>query len=131
MSGERILFFDGVCGLCNRSVDRLLRMDRKGMLRFAPLQGSTAQERLPAGLADALETVVYFRDGQVLQRSDAALRLLIDLGGWRRIHTVLFLIPRALRDAVYRWIARNRYRWFGKREICRVPSESERERFLP
>lgn len=128
---ERIIFFDGVCGLCNRSVDRLLGMDRKGMFRFAPLQGSTAREKLPPGLADALETVVYLRDDMVLQRSDAALRLLIDLGGWRRIHTVFFLIPRTLRDAVYRWIARNRYRWFGKREICRVPSESERERFLP
>lgn len=126
-----IIFFDGVCGLCNRFVDRLLRIDDEGRFLFAPLQGNTARERLPSGLADALSSVVYLRNGQVLTRSDAALRILIDLGGWRTVHRVWFIFPRVLRDAVYDWVARNRYRWFGKHDTCRLPTPEERERFLP
>ncbi len=128
---ERIIFFDGVCGLCNRFVDRLLRIDRGGVFRFAPLQGSTAHDRLPIGLADALSSVVYLREGVVLTRSTAALRILIDLGGWRTLHRLWFIFPRALRDAVYDWVALNRYKWFGKREVCRLPTQEERARFLP
>lgn len=128
---ERIVFFDGVCGLCNRFVDRLLHVDRRGLLRFAPLQGGTAQERLPAGMADAMESVVYLRDGAVIQRSDAALWILIDLGGWRALYRALFIVPRFVRDGVYAWIARNRYRWFRKRDTCRLPTPEERLRFLP
>jgi predicted DCC family thiol-disulfide oxidoreductase YuxK len=128
---DRIIFFDGVCGLCNRFVDRLLRIDRRGVFRFAPLQGSTAHDRLPAGLADALSSVVYLREGIVLTRSTAALRILIDLGGWRTLNRAWFIFPRSVRDAVYDWIARNRYRWFGKRETCRVPTQTERASFLP
>lgn len=127
----RIVFFDGVCGLCNRAVDKLLRIDRKATLRFAPLQGTTAQMFLPKGMADALESVIYLRDGEVLGGADAAIRIMTDLGGWRKIHGVLRLVPRPLRDAVYRWVARNRYRWFGKRETCRMPDPGERDRFLP
>lgn len=126
-----IIFFDGVCGLCNRFVDRLLRIDKTGRYRFAPLQGSTAQELLPSGLAEALESVIYLRDGAVLQRSDAALRILTDLGGWRRCYGLLLLVPRFIRDAVYAWVASNRYAWFGKRGACRVPTLAERGRFLP
>ena len=128
---DRIVFFDGVCGLCNRTVDKLVRMDKKASLRFAPLQGSTAHEILPAGMADALESVVYWREGVVLNGADAALRILTDLGGWRAVYGLLWIVPRALRNAVYRWIARNRYRWFSKREMCRLPTPEERERFLP
>ncbi len=131
MTGERIVFFDGVCGLCNRFVDELLHADRKRLLRFAPLQGSTAHGRLPAGMADAMESVVYLRDGLVIQRSDAALHVLIDLGGWRLFYRVFFIVPRFLRDAVYDWVARNRYRWFGKHDTCRLPTPEERVRFLP
>ena len=131
MSGERIVFFDGVCGLCNRFVDHLLLVDRKWSLFFAPLQGITSQQRLPHGMADAVESVVYLRDGAVLQRSDAALRILIDLGGWRVLHRGWFILPRAIRDAVYNWIAHNRYRWFGRRDSCRLPTLEERARFLP
>lgn len=131
MPAERIIFFDGVCGLCNRFVDHLLHADRHGRFMFAPLQGNTAKERLPSSRADALSSVVYLRDGRVLQRSDAALRILIDLGGWRRVHRIWFAFPRAPRDAVYDWVARNRYRWFGKRAACRVPAPAEQSRFLP
>ena len=119
------------CGLCNRFVDRLLRLDHNARFRFAPLQGSTARELLPSGMADALNTVVYLRDGIVLVRSEAALRILIDLGGWRAVYRVFFIVPRFLRDAVYDWISRHRYGWFGKHDACRIPTPEERDRFLP
>ncbi len=128
---ERIVFFDGVCGLCNRFVDRLLRDDDLGMLRFAPLQGATAAQRLPSDTVRALESVIYLREGSILLRSDAALRILVDLGGWRKVLAPLLLLPRPFRDLFYNWIARNRYAWFGKRATCRLPSPAERERFLP
>lgn len=128
---ERIVFFDGVCGLCNRFVDRLLTDDARGMLRFAPLQGATAAQRLSPDLVQAMESVVYLRDGAILQRSEAALRILLDLGGWRKLLAPVLVLPAPLRDLLYDWIARNRYAWFGKRTTCRVPSPAERERFLP
>jgi predicted DCC family thiol-disulfide oxidoreductase YuxK len=130
-SSSGIIFFDGVCGLCNRFVDRLLRIDRSARFRFAPLQGPTAQEQLPVGLAQGLESVVYLRRGVVLQRSAAAIRILMDLGGWRRGYGLLLLVPSFIRDGIYTWVARNRYAWFGKRDACRVPTEAERGRFLP
>lgn len=131
MSEERIVFFDGVCGLCNRFVDRLLRLDRNAMLRFSPLQGDTARVRLPDGMGSSLDTVVYLRGDKLIQRSDAALWILIDLGGWCHVYRALFIVPRFVRDAVYAWVARNRYRWFGKRDTCRLPTPEERPRFLP
>jgi len=128
---QRIIFFDGVCGLCNRAVDRLMRIDRKKLFRFAPLQGETAHALLPAGTADALGSVVYLRDGEVLRGSDATMLIMVDLGGWRKIYGALRIIPRSWHEALYGWVARNRYHWFGKRETCRLPSPEERERFLP
>ena len=130
------MLFDGVCGLCNRTVDFLLRADRRGRLRFAPLQGPTAAALL--GELDSpldLETVLYARrrDGaapELLDRSNAILAIFNDLGGAWRAAAALKLVPRPLRDAVYRWIAAHRYRWFGKRDACRVPTAAERERFL-
>ncbi len=131
-----LVLFDGVCGLCNRTVDFLLRADRRGRLRFAPLQGPTAA----ALLADRhlpldLQTVLYARqrDGaqtEVLDRSSAILAILGDLGGGWRAAAALRIVPRPLRDAVYRFVAARRYRWFGKRDACRVPAPGERQRFL-
>jgi predicted DCC family thiol-disulfide oxidoreductase YuxK len=131
MSGPAILYFDGLCGLCNRLVDWLVRRDRTGQLRFAPLQGTTAAARLPAGWAEDLATVVLERDGRLSGRSTAALEAVALLGGpWRAV-SLLKAVPRPLRDAIYDGIARRRYAWFGRREACRVPSAAERHRFLP
>ena len=126
-----IIFFDGVCGLCNRSVDLLLRWDAKGVLRFAPLQGTTAQTMLPEEQVRDLDSLVL-KDAQgIHRRSDAALLALEHLGdGWRGVG-LLRALPRGLRDAVYGLVARHRYRWFGKRTSCRLPTAAERERFLP
>lgn len=126
----RIAYFDGVCTLCNGFVDFLIRRDRKARIRFAPLQGSTARARIPQMLTVPPAYVIYEREGQILMRSAAAIHLLIDLGGIWKLAAILLVIPAVLRDPLYNLVARNRYRWFGKRETCRVPTEEEWERFL-
>lgn len=128
---QPIVFFDGVCGLCNRFVDRILRADRHGRLRFATLQGVTAREMLPTPPDDPREwTVIYVDERGRHERSDAVIEIWRRVGGWRRAAVLLRVVPRVLRDQVYRVIARNRYRWFGKRDACRIPSPAERARFL-
>lgn len=127
-----ILFFDGVCGLCNATVDWLLARDRQGVLRFAPLQGETAQRLLPKTDSQDLNSVVLFDESGLHRRSRAAVRTLRHLGGpYRLLSCLLWVIPAPLRELGYRTIAKLRYRLFGKKETCRMPSPSERERFLP
>lgn len=126
-----VVYFDGVCGLCNRFVDFGLRYDRQRRLRFAPIQGETAAQRLPSDLATDPTTIVLEEDGNLRFRSDAILRILHLLGGGWRLLGTFRIIPRPLRDVIYDWIARNRYSWFGKRDTCRLPTPEEREAFLP
>ena len=134
-SVRRIVFFDGVCLLCERSVQFLLDRDRARRLCFATLQGETALGLLGEETVAALDSIVYVVEDDTgvhrYEQSDAALRILRDLGGGWRVVSWLRIVPRPLRDAVYRTIARNRYRWFGKKAECRVPSPEERHRFFP
>lgn len=126
-----IVFFDGVCGLCNAAVDLLLRHDRREAMLFAPLQGETAGRLLGTTENSEFDTFVVWEGGQKLERSDAALRLAHHLGGWWQFWLVFRVVPRPMRDLVYRFVARNRLRWFGKKESCRMPTPAERARFLP
>jgi predicted DCC family thiol-disulfide oxidoreductase YuxK len=126
-----VVYFDGVCGLCNRFVDFGVRFDRQRRLRFAPIQGETAAQRLRSDLATDPTTIVLEENGNLRFRSDAILRILHHLGGGWRLLGVLRIIPRPLRDVIYDWIARNRYSWFGKRDTCRLPTPEERDAFLP
>lgn len=127
---ETILFFDGVCGLCNGFVDWLLPRDTRERLKFATLQGVKARELLPPDVIQDLDTVVLWYQGKVLTRSDAVLRCLSELGGLWKMVLVFRLLPPFLRNAVYNLIARKRYLWFGKRHTCRMPLPGERMRFL-
>ncbi len=140
-----VIFFDGVCGLCDGFVDFVMARDRRAAFRFAALQGETASGVLreggsargpsapPAGDgAGEWMRSILLRDRDGLHRkSDAVLRILVGLGGPWRLLGLLRLVPRPLRDIAYDFIARNRYRWFGKRDTCRMPTPEERERFLP
>ena len=132
---EHLVLYDGVCGLCDRTVQWLLRADRNGRLRFAPLQGPTAAElRARLAIPDDVDAVIYVRRDAAGERfhthSDAILRLCGVLPAiWRPLGW-LRIVPRGLRDLVYRFIARHRYRWFGRFDVCRVPDPSVRERFL-
>lgn len=139
MSGPNpIILYDGVCGLCNRLVQFLLKHDREGRLRFASLQSDFAAQVLgrhgidPKDL-DTVQVVENYDqpDERVLQRSDAILRAGRELGGfWSASSTIAKIVPRALRDLVYRFVATNRYRVFGKYDTCMLPDPNQRSRFL-
>jgi predicted DCC family thiol-disulfide oxidoreductase YuxK len=133
-----IILYDGVCGLCNRLVQFLLKHDREGRLRFASLQSDFAATVLgrhgidPKDL-DTVQVVVNYDqpDERVLQRSDAILRAGRELGGfWGASASVGKVVPRGLRDLVYRFVATNRYRVFGKYDTCMLPDQNQRSRFL-
>lgn len=109
-----ILFFDGDCGLCNRSVRMLIKMDRQTCLYFAPLQGSTAKEALSEALRQELSSaILVLPNGQRYTRSDSALQAIILTGSpWRFLAKPALRFPKSWRDSVYNWIARNRSRFF-------------------
>lgn len=133
---RHLVLFDGLCGLCDRLVARLVRADRRGVLAFAPLQGETRrsiERRLGVRLPEETIVLVEHWRGErerLLVRSDAVCAIAAALGrGWRLL-VPLRLLPRRLRDAGYDFVARRRSRWFGRLEACRVPAAHERERFL-
>jgi predicted DCC family thiol-disulfide oxidoreductase YuxK len=127
-----IVLFDGVCNLCSGSVQFLIRHDPGARFRFASLQ-SPAGERLRDELGidrQAVDSVILVEEGRWYKESEAALRIARGLGGPWKALGILRLIPRPLRDGLYRLIARNRYRWFGKTEACWLPTPELRGRFL-
>ena len=129
---SHIVFFDGVCGLCNAFVDFLLSRDKANILKFAPLQGETAKEVLTEELRFKLSTIVFYSEGSIFTHSDAALRSLGALRQpWKTIAFTLLFVPRPIRNFTYRFIAKNRYKLSGRRESCRVPLPSEQRSFLP
>ena len=127
-----IIFFDGVCGMCNQFVDLILRLDSEGVFRFAPIQGETAEQLLPP-LSEAPQewSMFYLDERGIREESDAFLEVYRRLGGTWGFLSLLRLVPRGIRNHVYRTVARNRYRWFGQRDACRIPSPEEQCRFLP
>ncbi|HEX6903661.1 MAG TPA: thiol-disulfide oxidoreductase DCC family protein [Thermoanaerobaculia bacterium] len=132
MTTHPIVLFDGVCNLCNGSVQFILRRDPAGKFRFASLQSDLGQRLLNERGLDpkALDSVVVIDGDRCYRESDAALRVARDLkGAWKAL-TVFRLIPRPVRDWLYRLIARNRYSWFGKTETCWLPTPELRGRFL-
>jgi len=127
-----LVFFDGVCNYCNYWVNFCIRRDRQKKLLFAPLQGKTANQLLPEYLPGpaVMESVILVDKGKLYTKSAAVLRLARYLdGGWKLAYG-LIIIPGFIRDFVYNIIARNRYRWFGKRDECMVPTPAYKERFL-
>lgn len=129
---QSIILFDGVCNLCNGFVQFMIKHDSKRRFRYASLQSETGQSLLKSvGFpADEIDTVVLIEAGTGYTRSDVALRVARRLGGFWPLFTVFYIIPRPIRNAVYNWIARNRYRWFGKREACMVPTPELKSLFL-
>lgn len=127
-----LLLFDGVCNLCHGAVQWILARDRKQVFRFASLQSQVGRAALAeAGFTGPIpESVVVIEDGRVYLAGDAALRVASILGGVWKAAAVFRIIPRPLRDGIYHWIARNRYRWFGKKEACPMPTPGTLERFL-
>lgn len=127
-----VLLFDGVCNLCNTSVKWVLLRDKKGAFKFAPIQSEAGQALLKSfGLENQpLESVILITDQQAYTKSDAAIKVASKLGGIWMLALVFWLVPRPIRDVVYDWIAKNRYRWFGKQEQCLLPQPKWKDRFL-
>jgi predicted DCC family thiol-disulfide oxidoreductase YuxK len=126
-----VIFFDDVCIMCNTFVNLLLRVDRSQQFLFAPLHGETASKLLPPLPDDPTKwLMIYVDERGIHDQSDASLEVCRRLGGFWWFLSLARFIPRAIRNPIYRVIARNRYRWFGKRDACRIPSPEERARFL-
>jgi predicted DCC family thiol-disulfide oxidoreductase YuxK len=127
-----IILFDGVCNLCNSSVQFILKRDSKKKFLFASLQGKNGQEILKqSGLpANTLNSFILVEGDHIYTRSTAALRMLKGLGGGWKLLYGFIIIPKFIRDAAYNLVARNRYNWFGKKEECWVPSAELKQRFL-
>lgn len=129
-----LVLFDGHCHLCNHSVDFLIRNNRRQNLKFASLQSEIAQRLLKEHgvqiALDRLDSIIFIEKGQIYTHSEAALSIARYLDGIWPLFGVFLLLPRSLRDAVYRFVARNRYRWFGKSETCRMPTPELLRRFL-
>jgi len=131
MDGPLVLY-DGQCGLCNHSVQMILRHDRRGRFRFAALQSELGQALLARhGLPAAeMDSVVLIDGGEAYTRSRAALRVAGRMDAPWPLLRALTIVPRPLRDVVYDWVARNRYRWFGRTDACMLPPPEVRARFL-
>jgi predicted DCC family thiol-disulfide oxidoreductase YuxK len=129
---KNIVLFDGVCNLCNGLVRFIIKRDRSRKFKFASLQSEAGQQWLVKfGMSkNEFESFVLIRGGKHYVKSDAALKISADLGGLWKIFYVFILIPRPVRDFVYDRIAKSRYRIFGRRDVCMVPSPELQERFL-
>jgi predicted DCC family thiol-disulfide oxidoreductase YuxK len=132
LNTNSIILFDGVCKLCGGWVRFVIRRDPEARFRFAALQSPAGRRLLTEhGLgSEGIESVVLIQDGCAFTKSEATLRIVGALSGGWRLLGVFRLVPRAWRDWIYGFIARNRYRWFGQRESCLVPSEEIRRRFI-
>lgn len=135
VSSSAIVLFDGVCNLCNASINFVIDRDAAGYFKFASLQSDAAPDlAAPCGPLnsdrDSLDSIVLVEDGNCYDRSTAALRIARRMDGlWPMLYAFI-IIPRPIRDVVYNWIAKNRYRWFGKEESCRLPTPELRARFV-
>jgi len=129
MHNDQIIFFDGVCNLCNGFIDFLLKVDRQKKYKVASLQGQTAKELLPAIYHNELSTVVFLKNGMIYTKANAVILILSELGWAWNIVKVFNFLP--FKNYFYDFISRARYRFFGKKENCRLPTEEEKARFLP
>ena len=129
---KKIILFDGLCHLCDSAITFVMKRDKRDVFGFAPLQteaGARIADARGVSTAD-LDSVILVEGDGYHAKSSAVLRIGRSLGGVYSLLYPLILLPRWLRDAVYDFVARNRYRWFGQRESCRVPTPRERGRFL-
>lgn len=130
--GKAVVLFDGVCNLCNGAVDFIISQDVKGRFLFASLQSEAGQELLKHyGLpGDQFDSMVLLKDNKLYKRSTAALEIAGELPHAWSLLSVFKLIPVPLRDAIYNFIARNRFRFWGKKSTCRLPTPKEQSHFL-
>jgi predicted DCC family thiol-disulfide oxidoreductase YuxK len=127
---ESIILFDGVCNLCNGFVQFVIARDPGARFKFAALQSQAAASLLEGRHRSLPDSVVLLEGDRIYTQSTAALRVARSLGWPWKLSYLFVIVPKPLRDAVYAWVARNRYAWFGKRDVCMVPTPDLRTRFL-
>lgn len=129
---SNIIFFDGVCNLCNFSVKYVVRNDPEGFFCFSSLQSDFTENFLSQNnINSEFETIIFFSEGRFLKESDAVISILFKIGGFNRlISRIITLLPEKFRDILYKFISRNRYRFFGKQQDCMIPEEQIKKRFL-
>ena len=127
-----IILFDGVCNLCNNSVHFIIKRDKKKRFLFTSLQSDAARDiLLQFQLKNSeIDSILFIENGKIYQKSDAILKIVKHLNGIWKISYGFIIIPKFIRDYVYIIIAKNRYRWFGKREVCMIPTKELQTRFL-
>jgi predicted DCC family thiol-disulfide oxidoreductase YuxK len=132
VDGHPIILFDGVCNFCNGAINFVLKQDKKGIFKFAPLQSEAGQRLLQHYNLSMKEfdSFILIDMGKVYKKSAASLRVMNKLPWYWKEAQILRMIPTAFRDAIYDFIAKNRYKWFGKKEQCMVPTPELRSRFL-
>jgi predicted DCC family thiol-disulfide oxidoreductase YuxK len=132
-SNQQIIFFDGVCNLCTGAVQFVLKRNKKNNILFASLQSSTGQAFLEAYNlpVENFTSFIFVENGKLYKQSTAALRMLKYLYWPWPILYAFIIVPPFIRNAVYNWIAKNRYKWFGKQEVCWLPTPELKTRFLP
>ncbi|MFT3936035.1 MAG: thiol-disulfide oxidoreductase DCC family protein [Chitinophagaceae bacterium] len=131
-ANKKIVLFDGVCNLCSSSVQFILKRDKKNQFLFGSLQGETGQAylkkyNLPA---DNFNSFMLVEGEKLYTQSTAALRMLKHIGSAWALFYAFIIVPKFIRDAVYKFIARNRYKWFGKKEACWIPTPALKAKFL-
>lgn len=126
-----VIFFDGVCNLCSAAVNFIIKRDPQEVFRFSSLQSAYAERNLNQELVKMDSDSIVLKQGeQIYKESDAVLRIARNLsGGWPLLYGFI-IIPKFLRDGIYQWISRHRYSWFGKKDVCMVPTQELRARFL-
>lgn len=130
---KKIILFDGVCNLCNSSVQFVIKRDKKDLFRYAALQSEVGQQLVAERHIDTrqVDSIILIEPGVAYYtKSDAALEIAKDLGGFWKLSSIFMWIPRAIRNAVYDFVARNRYKWFGRKEACMIPTPELRAKFL-
>ena len=129
---NKIIYFDGVCNLCNWSIRLVINQDKKGIYSFASLQSDYAQKHLiyTNGQYIKYNSVVYQEGDRILIKSDAVFHIISEIGSWWKVFLVFKILPKSWCDWLYDVIAKNRYRWFGKKDKCMVPTKNVASKFL-
>ena len=132
MKNSPTILFDGVCNFCNGVVNFVIKKDKRSRMKFAPLQSDTGRKLLRQYnlSTQTFDSFVFIEEGKVYTQSTAALKVCTFFTGLWPLLYGLIIVPKFIRDGLYKWIAKNRYRWFGKREQCMTPTREIRDRFL-
>ncbi len=127
-----IILFDGVCNFCNSTVNFILKRDKKNIFKFSPLQSEIGQKLLTEYNFSHTEfdTIILIEKGELYTRSTAALRIVKSMSGMWKLCYIFIIIPGPIRNYLYDLFSRNRYKWFGKRDKCMVPTEKEKSKFI-